>query len=131
LSLKSFPQPDGRVRLDLLPELHHGEPKVGYARNNQGIIVLEPGRAKKIFEQLALSATLSPGEMLLISSLPARPGSLGHYFFTEQTSGALEQKLLLIRLAQTQHNEFAPHLGRKDASGCRANSQWLLAGDSF
>jgi hypothetical protein len=44
--------------------------------------------------------------MLLVSSLPGRPGSLGHYFFTEQTSGALDQKLLLIRLAQTQHNDL-------------------------
>ena len=38
-------------------------------------------------------------------SLPDRPGSLGHYFFTEQTKGAMEQKLLLIRVAQTQHND--------------------------
>jgi hypothetical protein len=105
LSVKSFPQPDGRVRLDLLPELHHGDPKISYV-GNPGIIRVETGRAKKIFEQLALSATLSPGEMLLVTSLPSRPGSLGHYFFTEQTSGALQQKLLLIRLAQTQHNDL-------------------------
>ncbi len=98
LSVKSFPQPDGRVRLDLLPELHHGDPKISYV-NNQGVLRVEPGRAKKTFEQLSLSATLSPGEMLVISSLPSRPGSLGHYFFTEQTTGPLEQKLLLIRLA--------------------------------
>jgi hypothetical protein len=105
LSVKSFPQPDGRVRLDLLPELHHGEPKINYV-GHQGIIRLETGRAKKAFDQLALSATLSPGEMLLVTSLPQRPGSLGHYFFTEQRAGALEQKLLIIRLAQTQHDDL-------------------------
>jgi hypothetical protein len=104
-SVKSYPQPDGRVRLDLLPELHYGDPKVNYVYN-QGGLIMEPGRPKKVFEQLALSATLSPGEMLVVTSLPSRPGSLGHYFFTEQAAGALEQKLLLIRLAQTQHNDL-------------------------
>ena len=73
---------------------------------SQGIIRLETGRAKKVFENLAISATLSSGEMLLVSSQPQRPGSVGHYFFTEQTSGALEQKLLIIRLAQTQHDDL-------------------------
>jgi hypothetical protein len=110
LSVKSYPQPDGRVRLDLLPELHYGEPKINYV-GDHGIIRLETGRSKKVFEQLALSATLSAGEMLLVTSLPQRPGSAGHYFFTEQTNGALEQKLLIIRLAQTQHDDlFGPEL---------------------
>lgn len=110
LSVKSFPLPDGRVRLELLPELHYGEPKINYV-GSQGIIRLETGRAKKVFEQLSLSATLTSGELLLISSLPHRPGSLGHYFFTEQTAGALEQKLLILRLAQTQHDDqFGPEV---------------------
>ncbi len=43
--------------------------------------------------------------MLVLSSLSNRPGSLGHHFFTEkQNEGRLEQKLLIIRLAQTQHD---------------------------
>jgi hypothetical protein len=105
LSLKSYPQPDGRVRLDLLPELHYGDPRVNIV-GHQGVVRLQPGRSKKVFDHLAVSATLSPGEMLAIASLPNRPGSLGHYFFTEPTAGALNQKLLLIRLAQTQHNDL-------------------------
>jgi hypothetical protein len=105
LSVKSFPLPDGRVRVDLLPELHYGEPKINYV-GDHGIIRLETGRAKKVFDQLALSATLSAGEMLLVTSLPHRPGSVGHYFFTEPKSGALEQKLLIIRLSQTQHDDL-------------------------
>lgn len=105
LSIKCYPQPDGRVKVDLLPELHYGEPRINYV-GEQGIIRLETGRSKKVFEHLALQATVSPGEMLVITSLPERTGSLGHYFFTEQTKGALEQKLLLIRVAQTQHNDL-------------------------
>ena len=109
-SIKSYPQNDGRVRLDLLPELHHGDPKVSYS-GNQGMIRLETGRAKKVFDHLALTVTLSPGEMIVMSSLPSRPGSLGHYFFTDQPQGKLEQKLLIVRLAQTQHDDlFGPEL---------------------
>ena len=46
--------------------------------------------------------------MLIVSSLPNRPGSVGHYFFTENEA-RLEQKLLIVRLAQTQHDGlFSP-----------------------
>ena len=103
--VKSFPQPDGRVRLELLPELHHGDPKVGYTYE-QGVLRFDTGRAKKVFDDLALSVTLSPGEMVVLGRLPEHPGSVGHYFFTEQWAGALAQKLLLVRLAQTQYDDL-------------------------
>ena len=51
------------------------------------------------------SATLPPGAMLVLGSLSSRPGSLGHHFFTEN-DGRLEQKLLVVRLAQTQHDDL-------------------------
>ena len=41
--------------------------------------------------------------MLIVSSLPNRPGSLGHYFLTTN-DGRLEQRLLIVRLSQTQHD---------------------------
>ena len=40
-------------------------------------------RPKKVFDQLALKASLAPGEMLIMSSLPDRAGSIGHYFFNQ------------------------------------------------
>ena len=104
---KSFPQPDGRVRLELVPELHHDQPRQRWV-GSQGMLRLETGRAKQVYDDMTLTADLSPGAMLVLSSLPNRPGSLGHHFFT-QSDGRLEQKLLLIRLAQTQHDGlFAP-----------------------
>jgi hypothetical protein len=46
---------------------------------------------------------------MVLSSLPSRPGSLGHYFFTENEEH-LEQKVLVIRLTQTQHDGlFSPN----------------------
>ena len=105
LALRTFPQDDGRVRLELMPELHHGEPS-GRWVGNQAMMRLETQRPRRVFDEMAVSATLSPGAMLVISSLPQRPGSLGHHFFTEDGE-RLEQKLLVIRLSQTQHDELS------------------------
>ena len=44
--------------------------------------------------------------MVIVSSLPDRPGSLGHYFFTEGEDHHVEQKLLVLRLIQTQHDDL-------------------------
>ncbi len=106
-AVKSFPQPDGRVRLELVPELHYGQPRQRWV-GGQGMMRLETSRAKQVYDDMTLSADLSPGTMLVLSSLPSRPGSLGHHFFT-QSEPRLEQKLLVIRLSQTQHDGlFAP-----------------------
>jgi hypothetical protein len=108
-SIKSFPQPDGRVRLELLPELQHDQPAQRWI-TEQGMMRLDVRRPTRTFDDLALTAELTPGAMLVLSSLPNRPGSLGHHFFTEKVDeGRLGQKLLLIRLSQTQHDGlFSP-----------------------
>jgi hypothetical protein len=99
---KSFPQPDGRIRLELVPELYHDQAKQRWV-GGQGTLRLDASRPKKVFDDMSLTANLSPGAMLLLSSLPNRQGSIGHHFFTEN-DGHLEQKLLIIRLSQTQHD---------------------------
>jgi hypothetical protein len=104
LALRALAQGDGRVRLELTPELHYGEPQQRWTGDG-GILRLETGRAKRVFDKLRLAATLSPGQMLVVTCLPTRPGSLGHHFFTEPSSGGTAQKLLLLRVAQTQHDE--------------------------
>jgi hypothetical protein len=101
-TLKSFPQSDGRVRLELTPELYHDQPRQRFVAG-QGVLRLEAGQPKRTFDNLTISTDVSPGAMLVLTSLANRPGSLGHHFFTENSS-RLEQKLLVIRLGQTQHN---------------------------
>ncbi len=101
-AIKAFPQPDGQVRLEVTPELYHDQPQQRFVAN-QGVMRLEVGRPKLVFDDLALAANLSPGGLLVLSSLPNRPGSLGHYFFTEK-GDRQEQKLLVIRLSQTQND---------------------------
>lgn len=106
LAMKTYPQPDGRVRLELVPEIQYGQPRQRWV-GDQGMFRLEAGRPRRALTEMRTSATLSPGSMLLMTCLPSRPGSLGHHFFT-QDDGQLKQKLLVVRLCQTQHNLFAP-----------------------
>lgn len=103
LAVRAFPQADGRIRVELVPELHHDEPRQRWV-GSHGTWRLDPGRPRRVFDRMAISATLSPGSILLVSSLPHLPGSLGHHFFTAEDNGQPQQKLLAIRLSQTQHN---------------------------
>ncbi len=102
LALKAVPQPDGRVGLSLVPELHHEHARQRWV-GRQGVLQMETGRPRHTFDRMGFSAKFLPGDMLVLTSLPDRPGSLGHHFFTT-TEGEPGQKLLVVRLAQTQHD---------------------------
>ena len=95
--MRAFPQNDGRVRLELVPELHHDQPRRRFV-GDQGMMRLDTARPKRVFDELTISAVLSPGTMLILASLPERQGSLGHYFLTEGEDNRMKQKLLLLRL---------------------------------
>jgi hypothetical protein len=97
-ALKSYPDTTNRVQLDLVPEVHHGEQQARWV-GGDGIMRLEPGKRREVFDDLRIRVALAPGEMLLMTTLPERPGSLGHYFFTQPTSERTSQKLLVIRVA--------------------------------
>jgi hypothetical protein len=105
VAVTPYPEPDGRVRLELAPELHYGQTRQ-HPVPAQGGFRLEMQRPRRAFEKLTFSATLTPGQFVVISSLPDRPGSLGHHFLTHVASGQRQQKLLLIRLSQTQHDDL-------------------------
>ena len=100
LAMKVFPEPDGRVRFELAPQLEYGDPKSRFTASD-GMIKPEYRPETVVFKDLRLEAVLSPGQMLILTSRANKPGSLGDHFFSEQLPGqALAQKLLLIRLAQ-------------------------------
>jgi hypothetical protein len=100
--VKTFPQPDGQVRVELAPELHHDEPKIEYV-DHGGAWMHDVRRPRRLFPELKIEATLSAGEMIVLTSLPEHAGSLGHHCFAETTSRGVTQKLLIVRLSQTQH----------------------------
>ena len=103
--MRAFPLADGRVRFELSPELHHDQPRRRFV-GDQAMMRLETSRPRRVFEELTMSAFLSPGAMVILSSLPDRPGSLGHYFFTEGEDNHVEQKLWCCGSAQTQHDDL-------------------------
>ncbi len=102
LALRAVPQPDGRVNIRLVPELHHEQARPRWV-GREGVLQMEASRPRHAFDDMALSAQVMPGDMLVLTSLPDRPGSLGHHFFTT-SEGEPSQKLLVVRLAQTQHD---------------------------
>jgi hypothetical protein len=104
-ALRASAEPDGRISLSLTPELHYGQPHQRWV-GRQGTLRLEAGRSRVAYDNLQLQATLAPGDMLVLTSLPNRRGSLGHHFFTDRSKGQLQQKVLIVRLAQTQHDDL-------------------------
>jgi hypothetical protein len=99
-TLRAFPEPDGKVRVELTPELEHGEQHQRWV-GDDGIMRLDASRSKRVFDQLAVAAHLAPGEILVMTSLPDRAGSVGHYFFNEGAASEQPvQKLMVIRATQ-------------------------------
>lgn len=103
LEIKAYPERDGRVRVRMVPEIQHGENRMRHVLT-PGIVRLESGKDKRVYDEMAIEAVLAPGHMLILTTLPDRAGSLGYRFFTLSPGGKLEQKLLIVRLAQTQHD---------------------------
>lgn len=103
--LRTYPNRDGRVKVELVPEVEHGQSRREWV-GGQGSLRLEVGKPKHVLDDMAVELTLSPGEMIALTSIPTRPGSVGHYFFTAGGADARMQKLLIVRLLQTQHEEL-------------------------
>ncbi len=113
--IEADPQDDRRVKLSLVPQWQFGESRQEFVGEN-GVFRVQAGKPKKTFGKLKFDVTLGPNQMLLITSLTDRKGSLGHYLFTEPTGGHLDQKLLVIRLADTKSTDLfvnVNHAGQK------------------
>jgi hypothetical protein len=125
LGLQVFPKPDGTVALRMTPEVHYGSPHRQFAAASgghaPGIFSMEFGRSKRAYPELAIESRLSPGHMVVLAAMPRRPESLGSRVFHRTADNKCEQKLVIVRLALTQHDDLlTPHpdplpLGETDA----------------
>jgi hypothetical protein len=107
LALRCFPRGDGGVRLELTPEIDHGPVRQKYV-SGMGGFMLKAERDREVFTDLALQASLAPGQTLLLTCTSERKG-IGRNFFVREEQGAEGQRLLLIRLAQSQQDDlFTP-----------------------
>jgi hypothetical protein len=107
-ALRIDPQPDQTVKIELTPELHFGPSRLRWSGGEEGMeAVLRqlPMRDREVFESMRMEVCLSPGEMLVLSSLPNAKSRPGYYFHTAESSAGREQKLVLIRPAQVPPSE--------------------------
>lgn len=105
--LKAYPQGDGRAKIELTPEVEHGEMKTQFV-GREGAVLPQAGQDRVVLDKLRLSAMLAPGHVLMISGTPEVKG-VGSSFFTETDSGTTYRRILLVRLAVTQYDDlFAP-----------------------
>jgi hypothetical protein len=112
-AILATPQPDRRVELILTPELHYGEARQQWSGSTRdGILQLKMARPKETFADLELKTLLAPGQMLILSCLPDRPGSLGYHFFHDESGRGEEQKVLVVRLVKTPPGELYEAEGR-------------------
>ncbi len=104
LALRTYPQPDGSVRIELTPEVYYGKPKQTYTPGSFGF-VYETVQEHLDFDNLKIEAVLAPGQTLLTTATPERVG-LGQHFFSHPDNPQRPTKLVLVRLAQTQHDDL-------------------------
>jgi hypothetical protein len=105
--LKTYPQGDGRAKIELTPEVEHGEMKTQFI-GRDGAVQPQMGQDRVVLDKLRLSAILAPGHVLMLSSTPEIKG-VGSSFFAETDSGTIYRRILLVRLAVTQYDDlFAP-----------------------
>jgi hypothetical protein len=99
LAMHVFPESGGEVRLELVPELHHGEPKT-QTTPSDGMFILTTQRDKEVFSELKIEASLAPGEVLLLTSLEDCTGSIGHQLFVRTEGETPLRTLWALRIAK-------------------------------
>ena len=105
LRLRAERSQDGWVRLEFLPELHHGQTKARPFAAATGWMYRTTQEVLPLFAQ-RFAAHLNVGEMLVISADRDRSGTLGQQLFQFEDSSGPKQRVIVIRLAELR--EIAP-----------------------
>lgn len=103
-SLKAHPQGDGRAKLDLTPEIEHGQTKSRWV-GTEGVMVPLSGQERLLLDRLRFDCLLAPGQSLIVSTTPEVKG-LGEHFFAQTLAGAVQRRALLLRYSQTQFDDL-------------------------
>lgn len=98
LGLVSEPAEDNGARITLKPYIEHGNLRQQYVVDG-GAFHMEAGREEVAYDDLEMEFSLQSGETLLITCTEDK-AMLGQTFF--RNADGTKQKLMLVRLAQTQ-----------------------------
>ena len=94
---------DGWIRMEVQPEIHHGEKTLRPTGHSTGWDQKVSQKIMPIFSQ-KFEVEMNVGEMVLITSVGDQANSLGQHFFrSEQESGDM-QRLILIRFANMSND---------------------------
>jgi hypothetical protein len=96
---------DHRLHLQITPQIEYGEIRQQWFTED-GRMMPQQGKPKRVFDRLAFDARLAEGQMLVISCWKDRGGTLGHYLFTETRDDQLQQKVLVVRLADSRYDDL-------------------------
>ncbi len=111
--LRAMPHGDGSATIELTPEVQHGEHRQAFVSTEFGVRP-EMRRGVRSWNELKISVTLMPGQILLVAgTFP--PKALGSSFFLSKTADhTAEHVLLLVRLAESQLDDlFAPDVAEQ------------------
>jgi hypothetical protein len=104
LGLKANYERDGRVRLEIVPEVHHGAFQ-SRVRGNDGMMMFTQERPKRVFDELQIAPQLGPGQMVLLAARSDRPASAGYNFFHDTRGDRPVTMLWVIRIARGTHDD--------------------------
>jgi hypothetical protein len=106
LDIRCDHAPGDRVRLAVIPEIHHGEPR-RHVGGSQGALQFIVRKDKVAFDELTIETELAIGQTLVLGATDP-PKGLGTNFFLHDETGQRQTKLLLIRLVQAPHEPLFP-----------------------
>jgi hypothetical protein len=111
MRIKTYPQGDGSVRLTVTPQIHHGD-----TRTEIGVVdrsfLFQNRQSLVEFDDLKMDVDLLPGETLICGPT-SDIADLGELFFGVPGAVPGNQRIMLIRLVQTQWDDL---FGWRDGS---------------
>ena len=111
----------GGVRLNVVPEIHHGPNRQGYAAAPSASpfqpqeFMVTNGQAAESFRDLAATVDLKPGQILAIGSRTDMTRGLGGFLFTRAEGDRVQQHVVLIWAQPTASITAASNPVRENA----------------
>lgn len=102
--IRTFPQNDGRVEIEIMPEIQHGQPRQHFA-GTEGMFKMETYKQRESMEQLTIRAKMTPGQTMILAGTEPLKGP-GQAFFERERDGNTRQHAILIRLAGSQFDDL-------------------------
>ena len=106
--LRTSPNVDGSARIRLVPEIQYGQFVPTFLGGDMAFR-REMRRQSQTWEDLAITANLTPGQTLLLTSTEPPRGLGEHFFYSMTAEKKVERTVLLLRMVNTQIDAlFAP-----------------------